>query len=347
MKLKKSVKRIIIIVVCILVVILLMVGMYFYGLTSVSKKSEKVKFNIESGTSTKEIVNNLAKSKLIKSKIATFIYLKLNKIIIQAGTYELDRSLDTKEIFEKLNSGNIIKNTVTITFVEGKRVTDYVKLIHDKLGYSEDDIYKVMNDQEYLKELIKKYDFLDDSILNSDLYYPLEGYLFPSTYEFYKDESIKSILEKMLDKCGEVLDNYSAAINASKYNVHEILTMASIIENETMVKDDRPIVSQVIYKRLDINMALGMDVTTYYGARKALSEDLSPSDLNSKNAYNTRNTSFVGLPVGPICNPSEDSIKAVFNPSSTSYVYFYADKNGKLHFANTYAEFQDLIRQYS
>ena len=182
MKLKKGVKRLIIIVICILVVILLMVGMYFYGLTSVSKKSEKVKFNIESGSSTREIVDNLAKSKLIKSKIATLIYLKLNRnIIIQAGTYELDRNLDTKEIFEKLNSGSIIKNTVTITFIEGKRVTDYVTQIHKKLGYSEEDIYKVMNDQEYLKELIKKYDFLDESILNKDIYYPLEGYLFPAT----------------------------------------------------------------------------------------------------------------------------------------------------------------------
>ena len=348
MKLKKSVKRIIIAVICILVLILLMVGMYFYGLTSVSKTSEKVKFNIESGSSTKEIVNDLAKSKLIKSRLATLIYLKLNRnIIIQAGTYELDRSLDTKEIFEKLNSGAIIKNTVTITFVEGKKITDYAKLISDKLGYSEDEIYKVINDETYLKELIQKYDFLDDSILNKNIYYPLEGYLFPATYEFYKDESIKSILEKMLAKSGEVLDNYSVAINASKYNIHEILTMASIIENETMVKEDRPIVSQVIYKRLDMNMALGMDVTTYYGVRKSLSENLTSSDIDSKNAYNTRNTSFVGLPVGPISNPSEDSIKAVFNPSSTSYVYFYADKEGKLHFANTYAEFQDLKRKYS
>ena len=350
MKLKKSVKRIIIVVICILVVILLMIGMYFYGLTSVSKKSEIVKFNIESGTSKKEIVDNLAKSKLIKSKIATLIYLKLNRnIIIQAGTYELDRKLDTKEIFEKLNSGSTIKNTVTITFIEGKKVTDYAKLIHEKLGYSEDEIYKVIKDQEYLKELIQKYDFLDDSILNSNLYYPLEGYLFPATYEFYKDESIKSILEKMLDKCGNVLDNYSAAINSSKYSIHEILTMASIIENETMAKDDRPIVSEIIYKRLDSNMALGMDVTTSYGVQKEIVDGLSDSDLDSQNAYNTsvRNKTVKGLPVGPISNPSEDSLKAVFNPASTSYLYFYADKDGKLHFANTYAEHQELIRQYS
>ena len=198
------------------------------------------------------------------------------------------------------------------------------------------------------KYLIEKYDFLSNKILNSDIYYPLEGYLFPATYEFYEDASIKTIIEKMLDKTKEILDNYSASLEESDYNIHEILTMASIIENETMLKEDRDKVSQVIYKRLNLNMSLGMDVTTYYGARKNLSEELTTVDLNELNAYNTRNTSFLGLPVGPICNPSEASIKAALNPSDTDYVYFYAEiATGKLHFAKTYSEFQELIRLYS
>ncbi len=345
----KKKKSIIIVCISILVIILLLIGLYFYGLTSVSKNSEKVNFKIESGTSTKEIINNLSESKLIKSKFASLIYVKLHKdIIIQAGTYELDRNLSTQEIFEILNSGKAKHDTIRVTFIEGKRIVDYIKVINENFGYSEEEILNVLNDQNYLKELINKYDFLDNSILNSELYYSLEGYLFPSTYEFYKNATIKDIIEKMLAKCGEVLDNYSAAINDSTYNVHELLTMASIIENETMIKEDRPIVSQVIYKRLGMNMALGMDVTTYYGVRKALSETLTQSDLNAQNAYNTRNTSFIGLPAGPISNPSEDSIKAVFNPSATTdYVYFYADKSGKLHFANTYTEFQELISKYS
>lgn len=342
-------KNIILVLIGILLVILLMIGLYFYGLTSVSNKSEKVSFKIETGTSTKRVINNLYEAKLLKSKISSMIYVKLNNdIMIQAGTYELDRSYDTKEIFDILTGGYVVNDTIAVTFIEGKRLTEYVSVISDKFGYSEDEILRVISNQEYLKELINKYEFLDESILNSNIYYPLEGYLFPATYEFYKDASIKTIIEKMLDKTANVLDNYSTSIEASDFNSHEILTMASIIENETMMAEDRSVVSQVIYKRLSINMSLGMDVTTYYGVQKSLKEELTSSDLNDSNAYNTRPTSFLGLPVGPICNPSEASIKAALNPSNTEYVYFYADiKTGKLHFAKTYSEFQTLIQKYS
>lgn len=342
-------RQIIIVVICILVVILFIIGLYFYGLTPVSKKSDKVTFTVSSGSSTKSVVNDLYEAKIIKSKISSMVYVKFNSdLMIQAGTYELDRSLSTKEIFEMLSSGKVLNDTMTITFIEGKRVTHYVKLISEKFGYTESDILSVMSDTDYLNTLIDKYEFIDESILNSDLYYPLEGYLFPSTYEFYKDASIKDIIEKMLDKTKNVLDNYSASLKTSDYNIHEILTIASIIENESMIAEDRDEVSQVIYKRLDTNMSLGMDVTTYYGARKELSEELTKVDLNEINAYNTRPTSFLGLPVGPICNPSEASINAALNPSDTDYVYFYAEiATGKLHFAKTYSEFQELIRLYS
>ena len=345
---KKTKKRIIIVLICLLVVILLIIGTYFYGLSSVSKKSEKVTFNIEKGTSTREVINDLYEANLIKSKISSLIYVKLHKnIIIQAGTYELNRNQNAREIFNALNSGNTIKDTINVTFVEGKRITDYMKVIEDKFGYSKEDILKVLNDQDFLKSLISKYDFIDESILNKDIYYSLEGYLFPETYEFYKNAKVEEIFTKMLDKTENVLDNYSTSLKERGLSYHELLTIASIIENETMAQEDRSIVSQVIYKRLDMKMSLGMDVTTYYGVRKDLKETLTQSDLNSNNAYNTRNTSFLGLPVGPICNPSEDSIKAALNPSATDYVYFYADKEGKLHFAKTNAEFQELIRKYS
>lgn len=340
-------KKIIILLIAILTIVLLMVGLYFYGLTSVSKETDKVTFTA-SGTG-KKVINDLYEAKIIKSKIASSIYFKLHgNIVVKAGTYELDRSYDTKQIFRIISGNNSIKDTIKVTFVEGKRIVDYAKVISDNFGYSESEVLKVLNDTDYLKELIKKYDFLTNDILNSDIYYPLEGYLFPDTYEFYKDSSIKTIIEKMLDKTKKVLDNYSTSLSSSKYNIHEILTIASIIESETMMASDRSIVSQVIYKRLNKNMSLGMDVTAYYGAKKALSETLTSSDLNSKNAYNTRNTDFLGLPVGPICNPRQASIEAALNPSDTDYLYFYADiKTGKLYFAKTYQEHQELIRKYS
>ncbi len=342
-------KKKIIIISCIsiLVVILLAVSLYFYGLTSRSQNNDNVAFVVNKGESTKQIINNLYEAKLIRSKLSALIYVKLHKISVQAGNYELKESLNVQDIFDILTNGKVKKETVKITFIEGKRLVDFEEQLEEKLGITESAFLDTINDKEYLQELINKYSFLDDSILNDQIYYSLEGYLFPATYEFYKKASVKDVIERMLKKTGDVLAEYETLIKESKYNVHEILTMASIIENETKYQSDRPLVSQVIYKRLDTNMSLGMDVTAYYGARKKLTDPITSVDLNAENAYNTRNTAFKGLPVGPICNPSEDSIKAALEPSDSNYVYFYADKGGKLHFATTYSEFQELKKTYS
>ena len=170
---------------------------------------------------------------------------------------------------------------------------------------------------------------------------------YPATYEYFKTASIEDITKKMLDKMASVIDNYSDAIKKSGYSTHQILTMASIIENETKFDEDRKKVSQVIYKRLNTNTSLGMDVTTYYAEQKSFKENLTKEELNKYNAYNTRNTKFLGLPVGPISNPRKECIEATLSPSSTDYFYFYADiKTGKLYFAKTESEFKELIRIY-
>ncbi len=341
-------KKIIIIGLLIAVLALFITSLYFYGLTPVKSESEKVIFRINSGTSTKEIIDNLVSEKIIKSKISSFIYLKVHRnFILKAGTYELDRNDSTRDIFKKINAGDIYDDSIKITFNEGKRISHYATLINENFGYNENDVISTINDEVYLKELINKYWFLTDEILNDKIYYALEGYLFPDTYSFKKDSSIKSIIETMLDNTNRKLSNYKSDIENSSYSIHQILTMASIIENESMFDEDRSGVSQVIYKRLKLNMSLGMDVTTYYAVKKDLSETLTKSDLNSYNDYNTRNTSFIGLPVGPICNMGIKSIEAALKPSDTNYLYFYADiKTGKLYFAENMTEFQKLIETY-
>ncbi len=356
-------KKLVILLIVILVGVLCSVGVYFYNLTPVSKVGEEVKFT--AGGSTKKVINDLYDAKLIRSKFFTLVYAKLNKnMVIKAGTYDLDRSNSTQEIFKKICGNGAIKDTIVVTFTEGKRIVDYAKVISDNFPYTEEEVLNVINDKEYIKELINKYSFLTDNILKDGIYYPLEGYLFPDTYEFYKTASIKSIIEKLLDKMGKVLDNYSTSFDSSSYSIHEILTMASIIESESKFKEDREIVSQVIYKRLSINMSLGMDVTSAYGYKVSLKEfeemrDKSPV-LNDNNAYNTRRTDFIGLPVGPICSPRKLSIEAALNPSDTNYIYFYADiygmnedgtcnkeLAGKLHFANNQSEFNAIKAKYS
>ncbi len=343
-------KKILIIVAGVVGAILaILIGIYIYGSGAVSKKSDPVTFKITAGESKTKIVSNLKNAKLIKSKSAAYIYMITHgKFNMQAGTYHFDRNMTLKEVIDSLNIGktNILAKTVSVTFIEGKTLLKYADVITENFGYKPDEIKAVLKDKKFLKELIDKYWFIDDSILNEDIYYALEGYLFPDTYEFYENASIKDILTKMLDNMEAKLEPYKKEIEASSYTPHEILTMASIIEKEGVTKEDRAKISQVIYKRLDIKMALGMDVTTYYAVGKDLSENLTMVDFDTKNPYNTRDVDLIGLPVGPICNVGIESIEAALHPADTDYLYFYADvKTGKVYFAKNQAEFLKLKRE--
>lgn len=324
-------------------VIGLVIVLYFVGLSPVSKKNEIVKFNVVKGESKIDVINNLKEANLIKSKFSLFLYVFFNSDLnLQAGEYELNRNMEAKKIIDKIKDGKIVdkRTTFNITFVEGKRLKSFVKLISEKTNYSEEEVLNKINDKDFIKTLIEKYWFITDEVLNKDIYYPLEGYLFPSTYEFFSDVTIEQMIYRMLDELNNKLEPYKDKITELKMSVHDVLSMASIIEKEALSKSDRQSVSQVIFKRINMGMNLGMDVTTYYAVQKEMTDYLTKVDLNSNNPYNTRNSSVLGLPVGPICNPSLDSIDAVFNPTKTDYIYFYADvATGKVYFANTYQEF--------
>lgn len=350
-EIKKN-KKVPIIIISLLIVLIsgFLIGLYIYGLSSVSKKSGEVTFKVNAGESKLDVVKNLKDAGIIKSEISTILYIYLSgNSNLQAGTYTLDKSMDTKEIISVIHDGLILdtRKTFSMTFVEGQRLKDYVKLISKNTSYTEEEIYNVVKNDEFLNKLIEKYWFIDDSILNTNLYYGIEGYLFPSTYEFYDTSSIEDIIYKLLDQMDKVLTPFKEQIDAKNLSVHELLSMASIIEKEALNKEDREKVSQVIYTRLSRKMSLGMDVTTYYAVGKDMTEALTKVDLSSSSPYNTRNASVIGLPVGPICNPSKQSIEAALNPTDTNYVYFYADvTTGKVYFAETATEFYNLIKEY-
>ena len=200
-----------------------------------------------------------------------------------------------------------------------------------------DDVLNLLKDENYLNEVINNYWFISEDIKNKDIYYALEGYLFPDTYQIDKTWKVKEIFKIMLDRMEKELNLYKETIQNSSYSVHELLTLASIIELEAGTSTERSGVAGVFYNRLKDGWTLGSDVTTYYAAQKSFKEDLTKSELNECNAYNTRGTCFAGLPVGPISNPGSESIKGVINPTSHSYYYFVADKNGKTYFnTNSY-----------
>lgn len=321
---------------------------YFFSLKPINKNNkEEVVFVLKPNTSKIQIAKQLKKQKLIKSDKTAIIYMFFNSDLnLQAGTYSLNQAMSVTQILNKIKKGDIRVETVKVTLIEGKRLNNYVKIISDNYDYSQEEIIEEINDKEFLKEMVNKYWFLTDEILNDNIYYGLEGYILPDTYELMSNYSIKDIFIKLLDYTEKKLEPYKNDFEKSKYSVHEVLTMASIIELEANLEDDRKKVSQVIYKRLDNNMSLGMDVTTYYAVKKEMGETLTYKDLMEENAYNTRNINKIGLPVGPICNPSSISINAVFNPSDTDYLYFYADiKTGLVYFAKNSVEFNQIIKE--
>lgn len=347
----KKKKIILISIITFLIVIFLMFFVFMFSLSAAGDESDTVNFVVENGESKDIIVENLKDAGLIRSKYATLLYILISgNTNIQAGNYEFNRGMSTQDIISSLASGDIIdskKASTRITFKEGIRLEEYMELLAENTDLEYENIIEEVNNPEFLETLINDYWFLTTDILNSDLYYGLEGYLYPETYDFYVDTSFDAAIRKILDHTDEVLSDVREKIDASGYSVHEILTMASIVEKEAIHIEDREKVAQVIYTRLDRGMNLGMDVTTYYGARKDLTETLTTVDLNDENPYNTRVASFIGLPVGPICNPAITSIEAVLNPADTSYIYFFADIiTGNVYFTDNYDEFLEFRRIY-
>lgn len=351
MKIKKKInkKLVIILIISIILLFILGVSAFFFSLSKVSKDDSVNTFTIKIGTASNDIIEELHNNDLIRSSIFSKVLLKLKGYTFMAGTYELKKNMSTSEIFNYLSDSknNIDNKGITLTFPEGKRVTYYIDLISKSFSYTNDEIKDKINNRDYLDSLINKYWFLTNDIKNDSIYYALEGYLFPDTYNFSKDASLENIIETLLDATKNKLNLIKNEIEEKSYSVHEILTMASIIELEGVTESDRKIISQVIYKRLNVGMALGMDVTTYYAFQIDMHDDLYASQLNSYNAYNTRGPEMEGkLPLGPICNPSLMSIKAALNPSDTDYLYFYADvKTGKVYFTKTLSEHEQIIRE--
>lgn len=330
--------------------LLCLFGFYMYETMPVDRSSNAdIEVVIPQGMSTRNIAKLLKNKNLIRNDTFFMIYLRLNrKSSIKASTYELKKSMSMDKIANILNKGNTYNpDVVRITFKEGESITKYAKEIAKKTDNEYDDVIKTISDKEYLKTLIDKYWFLTDDILNEKIYYPLEGYLYPETIEFKnKEVSTKEIIETYLKHTDKVLSKYKDDLTKGKYKVHEIITLASILQLEGRNTKDRRMIMGVFENRLAKGMNLGSDVTTYYGLKKEMDSDLSVEEFNKETPYNTRTNNMVGkLPVGPICNPELDSIEAVLNPTKNDYLFFVADKNGKVYYTKTNAEHTKKVQE--
>lgn len=343
-KLNKKTKIIILIIAILILLCITPIIWYNTSLGAVSKESTKVEIEIPIGSGSSAIGSILKENGLIKNELAFKIYVKLNNVEgLQAGTYWVDKSWNVEEILEFLKTGKVMKDQVIITFVEGKNMRWIANKIEECTNNSAEDVYNLLKDEEYIESLIEEYSFITNEITNKDIYYPLEGYLFPDTYYFNgKDVTVKEIFKVMLDKMESVLSNIEVKTDLT---THELLTMASIIELEGKNESARKDIASVFYNRIDLNISLGSDVTTYYAYGIDMGErDLKKSELNSYNPYNTRGPNMEGkLPVGPIASSSLSSIQAAAEPNETEYLFFVADKNGKVYFTRNNSEHEQMI----
>ena len=296
-----------------------------------------------------DMAKTLEEKGLIRSTTFFKIYLKLFNIDakeLKAGVYSLNQEMSLREIIDKLKEGTHHSDEeISITFKEGITMRDIAKVIDANTDNTYDDVMNLFKDTEYLKSLINDYWFITDSILDSKIYYPLEGYLFPDTYRFNsKSVTVKEIFKKLLDQMDKVLTPHRVLIESTKFNVHEILTLASIVEKEIGSNEEyRKNVASVFINRIDRKMSLGSDVTTRYSLKIDNAQQvLKKSEYASVNAYNTRSSTMAGkLPAGPIATVSEGSILAVLNAPKTDYIYFIANiKTGETFFYTNSREFE-------
>lgn len=335
------------VIIFLVVLIILTCGSYKIGTSSVSKDSFEVKITIPKESTYLSISNLLKENNLIRSESFYKIYIKIFKPDnLKAGIYTLNRNMNVKEIVDTLE-GNVKSEEITITIPEGKHIEEVAEIISSKINMSKEDILLYWQNEEVLNSLIDKYWFLTDVIKKEGIRYSLEGYFFPDTYSILKESKIEDITYKMLDKMDEVLSKYKEEISNSKFNVHEILTLASIVEHEAILDSDRPMIAGVFINRLDKSMKLQSCATVGYAINEwKLSYNYK--DLQTDSPYNTY--FYEGLPIGPENMPGELSIEAVLRPTKHDYYYFLVNVNDKdskkTYYSKTYSEHRQKCVKY-
>lgn len=335
------------VIVIMVVVIVSVCGTYRYAISPVSKEDKEILFEVPNNSTYLTIAESLKEKGLIKSALFYKVYIKIfNPSNLQAGTYVLNQNMGVEKIVEKLEKNDFNTETISFTVPEGKHIEEVASIISSKTSLQESELLEYWQDEEVLNNLINKYWFLTDDIKKDGIRYALEGYLFPDTYQVSINPTKEEVTSKMLNRMDEILTKYKGEIEKSEYSVHELLTLASIVEHEAVLDEDRAKIAGVFFNRLEIGMMLQSCATIGY----AIDEwklSYTYADLATDSPYNTY--MYYGLPIGPGDMPGEASIKAVLYPDDNDYLYFLANvysTDSKTYYSKTYAEHQNKCLQY-
>lgn len=311
-------------------------------------QSEMIEVEIPSGSSVKQIATILQKKHLIRDARMFNFYIKFKNIAgFKAGFYQLSPSMNLDQILARLVEGgdDRSKDAAKVVIREGEQLQDIAKEVEKTTQYTAEEFMSKVQDPTFIEQLMQKFPRLfKDAKKAKNVRYVLEGYLFPATYEMTDDQTLQMLIEKMVAKTDEVLSKYYAQIEESAYNVHQLLTMASLVEKEGVTFEDRQKIASVFSNRIAQQMMLQTDVSVEYalGEHK---EMLTLADLDVQSAYNLYRNHGIGP--GPFNSPSEEAIVATLEPADTDDLYFVADiQTKKVYFAKTYEEHLALKAKY-
>jgi UPF0755 protein len=293
-------------------------------LTPVTPEGQKFVL-LRPGYSTHRIAAELEAAGVIRSRLGFVLWHRIHrKQSLKAGEYLFDKTARTLDIHDRLVRGDIYVHTVVIP--EGFTMFDIAQAVQDAgLGSS----------QEFLAVAKSNTELISDLAPDAK---SLEGYLFPNTYEFTRTQSMKEIAAAMVRQFRQVAEQIGLTARGQGTDVQKTVTMASIIEKETAVPEERSVVASVYYNRLARNVALQADPSVIYAEllNGNYAGALHHSDMQFQSAYNTY--THPGLPPGPIGNPGRSSLEAALHPAQTDYFYFVSDGNGHHRFSRSLEE---------
>lgn len=296
---------------------------------------------IEKGSTPKEIIAKLADEGIISSYAATLIYLRAvgDGSKLQAGEYQFDSPITPLQVLKELEKGE--DRTTKLSIPEGFTRFDISRRIVEKFPQNppiqETDVLKLIDDTSLIKDI-------DPNAKN------LEGYMYPSTYSFPRETAPKDIIKTMVEQFRKIWKpEWNDAAKRLGRSPNEIVTIGSLIETESGVEGERPVVASVIYNRLNRRIPLGIDQTVVYVAKMQNRWDgtINQSDLDVDSPYNTRK--YGGLPPGPISSVSESALNAALNPARTDYIYYVRNvqlNDGSHWFYSSAAEFEKGKAEY-
>lgn len=346
LKTDKKLRIIIIAVAAVIILAIAAFAIYSGGLGAADKNDDsQITVDIPQGSGAMTIVEILDEQGLIKNKLAAKIHVKLGGYdSLQANTYVFSKNMGLKEMLKAIETGDfnyLSKNQFTL--VEGSTIPQYAEALAEKFSFSAEQVLAVWNDREYLASLIDQYWFLTDEILASGIMYPLEGYLYPETYIITDtDATVEEITKVILTMTDEKLSERKEDIEKSGRTVHQFLSLASVVESESLFEKDRPVIAGVFINRLNKGMAMQSDITVLYALQEKR-VDVTYKDLEVESPYNTYK--YTGLPIGPVCSPSAPAMDDVLNYEKTDYLYFFATEDGTVLYSKTLAEHEKTVQE--